>query len=133
MMKSDRGFVENIQHTTQLRSDLRSEPNALSFAAGKGGGGTVQRYIPESHCVQELQPLDDLVHDAPRNLLFAASQLDASGLLESTRDRHGCEVGDRNLCNSNRQTFRTQSLAVARGAFRGGHVLHEPVAISVRC
>jgi hypothetical protein len=36
-MQADGRFVEHVQHAAQLRADLRGQPDALRFAAGKRG------------------------------------------------------------------------------------------------
>ena len=38
MMQADGGLIENIENTAKLRSNLRRQANALSFAAGQSGG-----------------------------------------------------------------------------------------------
>ena len=76
-MQSDRRLVEHVQHAAQLRSDLRRQPDALSFAAAQRHRRAVQRDVAQADRVQEFQPLGDLAPDASRNLLLALVQLDA--------------------------------------------------------
>src|SRR5688500_18212509 len=35
LMQTDRGLVQDVEHTYEARSDLRCESNALRFAAGE--------------------------------------------------------------------------------------------------
>ena len=64
MMQADGRLVEHVENAAQLRSDLGGQANALAFAARKCGRGAVERNVAESHRIQKLQALDDLVHDA---------------------------------------------------------------------
>ena len=41
-VQADRRFVKHVEHAAQARADLRRQANALGFAAGKRGGGTVE-------------------------------------------------------------------------------------------
>ena len=41
-VQADGRLVEHVEHAAQARADLRGQANALRFAAGKRGGGTVQ-------------------------------------------------------------------------------------------
>ena len=63
-MQADGRFVENVQHSAQTRPDLRSQTNALRFAAGKRGGGSLQAQIFEADGDQEFQAIADLFHRA---------------------------------------------------------------------
>ena len=40
-VQADGGFIKNVHHTYQSRADLRCQPNALSFSAGKGGSSLI--------------------------------------------------------------------------------------------
>ena len=53
LMETDRGFVENIEHIDQLRTDLRGESDALTLAARKGHRRAVEREVVESHIEEE--------------------------------------------------------------------------------
>ena len=44
--------------------------------------------------------------------------------------RQGRELGDRHAVHLDRQTLGTQTLSVARRAFRGRHVVQQPVAVA---
>ena len=60
LVQTDGRFIEHVEHSTQARTDLRSQTNALAFAAGKGGGIAVEREIAEPDRVEKFQPLHDL-------------------------------------------------------------------------
>ena len=69
-------LVQDIEHAAQPRADLRGEPDALPFAAGKRRGRAVQREVAHPDIEQELEPFADLGHDRPGDFLFAVSQLE---------------------------------------------------------
>src|SRR5262245_8029817 len=94
MMQTDRRLVQNVEDAAQLRSNLGREPDALTLAAGKRGRRTRKRNVAKTNRIQELQPFNDLVHDASRDYLFASLQLDLLGDFESARDRQTSEVGN---------------------------------------
>ena len=87
MMKADRRLVEHVEDTAQLRSDLRGQANALTFAAGKRGRGTAEREIAESNIIEEFEALRDLVRDAPGNRQFPAGEFDFARRFERASDR----------------------------------------------
>src|SRR6185436_4532669 len=59
-MKTNRRFVQHIKHATQLRTDLRCEPNALSFTAGKCRRRPVECQISKTDSLQKAEPAPDL-------------------------------------------------------------------------
>ncbi len=77
MMQPNRRLVQHIEHAAQLRSDLCSQPNALTFAAGERRRRSVERNVAQPDGIQKLQALDNLVHDAAGDLLLAPGQLDS--------------------------------------------------------
>ncbi len=77
MVQSDRRLIEHIEHAAQLRANLRRQPNALPFAARQSRRRAIERDVSQPHGIQELQPLDNFMHDAPGNRCLAPRQLDA--------------------------------------------------------
>ena len=47
-MQADAGLVEHVQHAHQARADLRRQPDALRFAAGKRARAAVEVQIVEA-------------------------------------------------------------------------------------
>ena len=74
MMQADGRLVEHVEHAAQLRADLRGQADALAFAAGKRGGGAVERDVSQADGVEEFQPLGDFAHHAAGHLLFALGE-----------------------------------------------------------
>ena len=55
LMQSDTGFIQNIQHIHQLRTNLCGQTNTLAFSSRKCNWWTVQWQIVQSHIQQEFQ------------------------------------------------------------------------------
>ena len=58
-VQADGRLVKHIEHAAQARADLRREADALRFAAGKRGGGTVESEIAEPHVEKKIEALGD--------------------------------------------------------------------------
>ena len=63
LMQADARFVQNIENAGQTGADLRGEPNALRFAAGKRAAFAIEREIIESDFEQKLQARINFAHD----------------------------------------------------------------------
>ncbi len=59
-VQADRGFVQNIEHARELRTDLRSQADALILAPGQGGAGSAQSEVFQTHVRKKVQALLDL-------------------------------------------------------------------------
>src|SRR5262249_25746712 len=92
MVQSDGGLVEHIKNAAQLRSNLRSQPDALAFSAGKRGSRTVERDVAEADGIQKLQAFNDFMNDPSRNDGFTASEQYLLSRFERTRNGHGSEI-----------------------------------------
>ena len=83
LVQTDGGFIQNIQHAHQRRTDLGGQPDPLALAAGKGSRRPGQGQVAQSHIRQELQAgldlLDDLLghhgHTALQTKIFHKFQL----------------------------------------------------------
>jgi len=62
-MKADGRFVENVEHTAEVGTELSSEADALGFAAGKGVAGAVELEIAKADFLKEGESLADLRKD----------------------------------------------------------------------
>ncbi len=78
LVQTDRWFVEHIENSTQPGANLRGQPNALSFAAGKTGGIAIERQIAEADGIEKLQPLDDLAAKPFSDQALTARELDGA-------------------------------------------------------
>ena len=131
LMKADRGLIQNIEHATQPRADLRGQADALTLAAGERGGVAVQRKISQSDGAEELQPLGDLAADALGHQRLACREAEVDGRRQSAIQRQGSEVGDGQAADLHSQRLRAQAFAAADRAGRGGHVAHHRLAIGI--
>ncbi len=62
-VQTDAWLVEHVEHTGQVRAELRGEPDALRLAARQCFGRSVERQIAEADMIEELQAFFDLRHD----------------------------------------------------------------------
>ena len=58
-VQADGRLVENVEDAAQARADLRGQADALGFAAGERGGGTVESEIAEAHIEKKIEALGD--------------------------------------------------------------------------
>ena len=72
LVQADGRFVEHVHHAGEAGADLRGEPDALRFAAGKRVGRPVERQIVEPDVVEETDAGDDLLHDLVGDLRTVA-------------------------------------------------------------
>src|SRR5271157_4655874 len=131
LMQADGGLIEYIEHAAQPGADLRGQPDALPFATAERGGIAVQREVGEAHGAEKLQPLGNLLADALGNQRLALGEVQVDGRRKSAVERQGCEVGDGEAADLDRQRLRAQALAAADGTWSGGHVAHHPFAIGI--
>src|SRR6476659_1341138 len=95
MMQPDRGLVEHVEDSAQTRADLRRQPDALTFSAGKRCRRAVERDVAQSVRLEELQALYDLTDDASCDLLLPRIQFDLLRCFEGTIHRQRRELRDR--------------------------------------
>ena len=62
-VKTNAGFIKDINHPRKTRSNLSGQTNALSLSPRKAVTGTVKRQIGQPYLVKETQTSKDLVHD----------------------------------------------------------------------
>ena len=107
MVQSNGRLVQNIEDAAQFGSNLRSQTDALSLAAGERTCRALERDVAQPHRIQKLQALDDLVNDAPGDDCFAPVKFDLPPRFQRTRHRQRGEVGDRHAIHLHRQALRT--------------------------
>ena len=84
-VQPDGWLVQHIQHAAQFRADLRRQPDALRFAAGKGSGRSRQAQIIQAHGGEKLQPVADPGHAWPLGNNLVASDCSWKPRPNSTR------------------------------------------------
>src|SRR5687767_5266609 len=93
-MKPDRWLVKHVQHSAQLRTDLRCETNALTFAAGKRCRRSIECQVTQADSVQEAQTVLDLAQDWTGNLFFTRTELHLFECFDGIFDRQRCVFGN---------------------------------------
>ena len=80
LMETNRGFVENIEHIDQLRTDLRSESDALALAARKGHRRAVEREVVKSHIEEERKARANFFQDLGGDRLLLPTEIFADSI-----------------------------------------------------
>src|SRR5689334_1076612 len=124
-MKTNRRFVEHVQHAAQLRSDLRRESNALPFTAGQRRRRAIERQITEAHRLQKLQTILDLAQYRTSNLLFARTELHLLERRDSILDRQRRVFRNPTSTDLHRQRIRTQTPSITLATNRRRNELFE--------
>ena len=74
-VQTDGRLVEHVEHAAQSRADLRRQTNALRFAAGKRGGGAVEREIAEADVEEKFDALGDFRNRARGDFSLAQREM----------------------------------------------------------
>ena len=69
-VEADGGFVEDVEDSAEVGSELGGEADALGFAAGEGVAGAVQVEVAEADFLEKRQPLGDLRDDVAGDEFF---------------------------------------------------------------
>ena len=81
-MQTDAGFIENVENTGQTGADLRREPYALRFAAGKRAALTILCEIAEPNFGEELQTGLNLADNVCYDGLLLLRQVESANKLQ---------------------------------------------------
>src|SRR6266700_1388348 len=132
-MQADAGLVENVENAAQARADLRGQADALRFAAGKRGRGTLQAEIAKTDGEEKIDALGNFFKRARGNFFLTIGKVREYFADCRTRGskRKCSEIGEGPAGKFDGQRFRAETLAVARAAKSGGHVLRHPLAVNV--
>src|SRR4029079_15019512 len=104
-MQADARFVQHVQHSAKLRTNLRRKPDALAFAARKRRGRTVERQISEPYSLQKPKPVVDLTQHKSCDLFFTRSELDRCKLPDGILNRHSGVIGNTETADLYRKAF----------------------------
>ena len=136
LMQPDGRFVEDVQHADQGRADLGGQPDALRFAARKGGRPPVERQVLQPHAGHERQPVTHLLENLRGNVALGVAEPDTGkecGRLLHAHARHLVDVARPAVrIESYRQRLGAQPGAAAAAAVVVPHVLLEPVLHALR-
>src|SRR5581483_6930461 len=128
LMKSDRGFVEDVQDADQAGTNLGGEPDALTFAAGKRAGGSIEGQVVKSDVRKKIEPLADFLEDEAADLVLLRAEPGSSKDLERLLDRHRRHFRDRFAVEADGHAFLLDAPALACGTRPHVHVSLEPLA-----
>src|SRR4030095_3548838 len=112
-MQPDGRFIENVQDTSQLGTNLCRQPNALALAAGQRSSRARQAQVVQSDRHQEFQPFDDLMNDASGNGFLAFRELYVPDNSKRFDDGERCQFGNGQTGNLDGQTLSSKSAAIA--------------------
>src|SRR6202030_4321088 len=95
-MQADGRLVENVEDAAEARADLRGQADALGFAAGKRGGGTIEAEIAEADGEKKIEALGDFFQGAAGDFALAGSELGKNFVDRGARGSEGkrSEIGD---------------------------------------
>ncbi len=96
-VQADRGFVEDVEHAHQAAADLPGQPDALHLAAGKGGGGAVERQVLQAHIFEELQAAANFLEGLDCDQPPVGVQFQGAEELLGVGNRQGAKLGQRPL------------------------------------
>jgi hypothetical protein len=114
-VQSDRGLVEDVEHTDQARADLRREADALCLAAGEGRGGPVETQIAEADPLQERDALAHLFEDPLGHPRLRGRELEGAEEGRELVERRGTELGQAAPAHTHAARFDAQPRALAVG------------------
>ena len=66
-MKTNGGFVEDVENPLQVGAKLGSQADPLGFTARQGGSGAVEVQVIEAHVRKEVEALFNLRADVPND------------------------------------------------------------------
>ena len=113
---------------------MRGKADALGFATGKRGGGTVKAEIAEADGEEKVEALGDFVEHALGNLALARGELLQDGVNGGARaaDAERSEFGDTESANFYGEAFGAQTPLAANGTGHRRQILRHPFAVGVR-
>ena len=122
-MQTDGGLVQHIEHAGQGAADLGGQADALALATGQRTRRPGQREIIQTHALQKLQAVFDLLHDLTADLLllFGEVRLVLLDKFQLVPDRHFTELADVLVPDSHSKHHRLQALTVTVRALHAGH------------
>ena len=123
LMQADGRLVQHIEHTGQSAADLGGQADALALAAGQRARRPGQREVIQTHALQKLQAVFDLLHDLAADLLllFGEVRLVLPDKFQLVPDGHLAELADVLVPDGHGKHHRLQALSVAVRTLHAGH------------
>ena len=120
-MQADRGFVEDVHHPDESRTDLAREAYAPPLSAGQRIGGAIEREVVEAHVDEEVEALAHLLHDPPRDLPPVAGECRLAKEAAKLGHRELGEIGQGSLLHVHRAGVAVEPRPAAGGARPRAH------------
>src|SRR6266403_24801 len=133
-VEADAGLIKDVKNAAKAGADLRSEANALGFAAGERGSRAIEAEITETDREKEIDALGDFLEGTRSDFFLAVSQLREDFVHRGTRGsaRKRGDIGNAPAGQLHCERLGAETLAVTDAAERSGHVLRHPLAVGVR-
>ncbi len=127
-VESDRGFIEDVDDTDQSAADLSGQADALRFASGKSGCGSVECEVVESTFEQEAESCPDFLEHFGGDQLACRIEFDVVEEICGFADRQGTDIGQAasTFCGSSSEA------GVGRGDCDGLGLRVQPRAVAGR-
>ena len=138
LMQPDTRFIQDIQHSDKLGTDLRGQADPLSFATRQGTRSAVEGQVFQSDIHKELEPLEDLFHDRCGDHRLAGMGFEPPEELQGFADRQINDLLDRgplsggSVLDADGKVLFLQPATLAFRAFPGVHVGFHPLPDVVR-
>ena len=130
-MESDARLVKDIEHAHQRAADLGRKADALALAAAERSRAARKGQITQSHALEEVEPLDDLLKNLRTDDALLFGQLEVLHKCDRVRDALLAEVGDVDAADRDGKALLAQTLTAAcvAGNFRhvGADLVLDPV------
>ncbi len=115
-VQPDRGFIQDVAHAAQVRSELRRQPDALGLAAAEGRRRTPQRQVRQPDLDQEPQPRPQFAKNIAGYVPFPSPGPQTPEVTFGRVDRLRGEIRDRTAPEPHRQRLGPQPAPVANPA-----------------
>ena len=122
-MQTDRRFVQNVEDATQVRAELRRQPDPLRFAAAQRFRGSPEGEITKPNIFHEAQPLPNFGNEIGGDRLLGAGELQLLNLFCGFARRKIRELINRLALHAHMSRDRIQTRTVtARTFMRFGRI-----------
>src|SRR5882757_8063697 len=115
-VEADGRLVENVKRADEMRAERGGELDALGFAAGEGGGETVEGEVVEADFVEELEAAANFFEDFVGDGFLHFGKLQRREKDTRFLDGEFADFGNRFVCNANGAGFGAKARATAIGA-----------------
>ncbi len=112
-MQADGRLIQHITDPLQIRAELRSQANPLSFTPRQRRCRAVQLQIPQPHAIQKPQARPQFRQQIAGNCRFPRVEVEFCEEFARPGDRLARQMGDRTVAEAHVECDRAQALARA--------------------